>query len=82
MNCNIKTFMPLPTARSAVPMAAVVLPLPGPVFTMISPRRTSAITEVRIVLTWARFYQRHESNAGDHADLRMNKEAAVSWGKE
>ena len=29
--------MPLPTARSAVPMAAVVLPLPGPVFTMISP---------------------------------------------
>jgi hypothetical protein len=50
MNCSIKTFMPLPTARSAVPMAAVVLPLPGPVFTMIRPRRTSAITEVRIVL--------------------------------
>src|SRR5215471_10192115 len=33
-----------PTARSAVPMAAVVFPLPGPVFTMIKPRRISGIT--------------------------------------
>ena len=28
--------------HAAVPMAAVVLPLPGPVFTMMSPRRTSS----------------------------------------
>ena len=35
--------MPWPTARNAVPMAAVVLPLPGPVFTIISPRRMSCI---------------------------------------
>src|SRR5580698_783307 len=35
--------MPCPTARRAVPMAAVVLPLPGPVFTMIRPRRMSCI---------------------------------------
>src|ERR1700761_2494276 len=39
----MRTFNPLPTARRAVPMAAVVLPLPGPLFTMISPLRTSAI---------------------------------------
>src|SRR5215469_2620077 len=37
--------MPLPTARNAVPMAAVVLPFPGPVFTMMSPRRMSGITK-------------------------------------
>src|SRR5512147_1512827 len=36
--------MPLPTARSAVPMAAVVLPLPGPVFTMMRPRLTSGMS--------------------------------------
>src|SRR5690242_4341990 len=35
--------MPCPTARSAVPMAAVVLPFPGPVFTMIRPRRMSCV---------------------------------------
>src|SRR5437762_3427847 len=35
----MSTRMPWPTARSAVPMAAVVLPLPGPVFTMMRPRR-------------------------------------------
>ena len=34
--------MPLPTARSAVPMAAVVLPLPGPVLMRIRPLRVSA----------------------------------------
>src|SRR5580692_3915423 len=39
----MSTFMPWPTARRAVPMAAVVLPLPGPVFTMIKPRRMSCI---------------------------------------
>ena len=33
MNCSISTRMPLPTARNAVPMAEVVLPFPGPVFT-------------------------------------------------
>src|ERR1043166_9123243 len=41
--------MPFPTARNAVPIAAVVLPLPGPVFTMISPRRTSLIAQPLIV---------------------------------
>src|SRR5579864_6552828 len=35
--------MPWPTALRAVPMAAVVLPFPGPVFTMIRPRRISCI---------------------------------------
>src|SRR5215471_3373189 len=45
MNCSISTRMPLPTARNAVPMAAVVLPFPGPVFTMMSPRRMSGITK-------------------------------------
>src|SRR3989449_3032305 len=35
--------MPWPTARKAVPMAAVVLPLPGPVFTIMTPRRMSCI---------------------------------------
>src|SRR5579884_1335943 len=35
--------MPLPTARNAVPIAGVVLPLPGPVFTMIRPRRMSSM---------------------------------------
>src|SRR6266478_753320 len=37
----MSTRMPCPTARSAVPMAAVVFPLPGPVFTMMRPRRRS-----------------------------------------
>src|SRR4051812_40956585 len=38
----MSTFMPLPTARKAVPMAAVVLPFPGPVFTMMRPRLMSS----------------------------------------
>jgi hypothetical protein len=37
MNCTINTFSPWPMARKAVPRAAVVLPLPGPVKTMINP---------------------------------------------
>src|SRR5579884_2555975 len=37
----MRTRMPCPTARKAVPMAAVVLPFPGPVFTMMRPRRMS-----------------------------------------
>lgn len=37
MNCTINTLSPCPTARKAVPSAAVVLPFPGPVLTMISP---------------------------------------------
>ena len=37
MNCTINTFNPWPIARKAVPRAAVVLPLPGPVKTMINP---------------------------------------------
>ena len=35
----MSTRMPLPTARNAVPRAAVVLPLPGPVLISRSPRR-------------------------------------------
>src|SRR5579863_8273697 len=35
----MSTRMPLPTARRAVPMAAVVFPLPGPVLISRSPRR-------------------------------------------
>ena len=34
--------MPLPAARSAVPSAAVVLPLPGPVLIRIRPRRAAS----------------------------------------
>src|SRR5207249_4195701 len=52
----MSTRMPWPTARRAVPMAAVVLPLPGPVFTMIRPRRTSAISKGLIVLRWGSFH--------------------------
>ena len=37
MNCTISTRSPLPMARKASPSAAVVFPLPGPVWTMISP---------------------------------------------
>src|SRR5215472_19365909 len=49
----MSTFMPCPTARNAVPMAAVVFPLPGPVFTMMRPRRTSDIeAEFLIVPGW------------------------------
>src|SRR5271154_1360108 len=42
--------MPWPTARKAVPIAAVVFPLPGPVFTMMRPRRTSAMVGGLILL--------------------------------
>ena len=38
----MRTRMPLPTARKAVPMAAVVLPLPGPVLMRMSPRREAS----------------------------------------
>src|SRR5208337_1054336 len=43
----MRTRIPCPTARSAVPMAAVVFPLPGPVFTMMRPRRRSDIEKIR-----------------------------------
>src|SRR5690242_719559 len=39
----MRTFMPLPTARSPVPMAAVVLPLPGPVLMRMRPVREEVI---------------------------------------
>lgn len=35
----MSTRIPFPTARSAVPMAAVVFPLPGPVLIRMRPRR-------------------------------------------
>ena len=47
--------MPLPTARSAVPMAAVVLPLPGPVLTMMRPLRISSGTAAHFFCFLARF---------------------------
>src|SRR6266849_9553235 len=37
MHCTISTRSPWPTARNAVPSAHVVLPLPGPVYTIKSP---------------------------------------------
>ena len=37
MNWSMMTFMSRPQARSITPMAAVVLPLPVPVFTMTRP---------------------------------------------
>src|SRR6266700_6092542 len=53
----MSTRMSCPTARYAVPIAAVVLPLPGPVLTMISPRRTAAICKTTIVLSARSFHQ-------------------------
>lgn len=46
MNCSMSTFMPQPTARNAVPRAAVVLPLPGPVLMRTRPLRESVIRAV------------------------------------
>ena len=43
--------MPLPTARRAVPMAAVVLPLPGPVLMRMSPRREDGSEFIVAVLS-------------------------------
>src|SRR5208282_2506452 len=42
--------MPWPTARKAVPIAAVVFPLPGPGFTIMRPRRTSVMVRGRLIL--------------------------------
>ena len=39
-NCTTPTFIPCPIARTAIPSAADVLPLPGPVWTMTSPFST------------------------------------------
>src|SRR3546814_13642505 len=39
-NCTTPTFLPCPIARTAMPSAADVLPLPGPVWTMTSPFST------------------------------------------
>src|SRR5438876_1501413 len=50
-NCSMSTRIPCPTARNAVPIAAVVFPLPGPVFTMMSPRRTSFIVRESLIVT-------------------------------
>src|SRR5207245_11325334 len=47
----MRTRIPCPTARNAVPIAAVVFPLPGPVFTMMSPRRTSFIVREFLIVT-------------------------------
>src|SRR6266705_669077 len=47
----MSTRIPCPTARNAVPIAAVVFPLPGPVFTMMSPRRTSFIVREFLIVT-------------------------------
>src|SRR5436190_8310231 len=68
--------MPLPTARNAVPIAAVVLPLPGPVLTMMRPRRTSDISEALIVLSAAGFHHPNRSTIGSNT---MDSE---DWGDE
>src|SRR5437016_14132223 len=47
----MSTRIPCPTARNAVPIAAVVFPLPGPVSTMMSPRRTSFIVREFLIVT-------------------------------
>ena len=39
MNCMMNTFILLPAARRAKPKAAVDLPLPSPVLTLIKPLR-------------------------------------------
>src|SRR4030066_100300 len=39
MNCTIRTFIPYPTARTAIPRHEVVFPFPSPVMTSTSPRR-------------------------------------------
>ena len=39
MNCTIRTCIPYPTARTAIPRHEVVLPFPSPVMTSTSPRR-------------------------------------------
>src|SRR5512144_3210780 len=39
MNCTIRTFIPYPMARTAIPRHEVVFPFPSPVMTSTSPRR-------------------------------------------
>ena len=43
MNWIMRTLKPWPTARSAVPIAAEVLPLPLPVKTISNPRRSAMV---------------------------------------
>src|SRR5438067_1959759 len=53
MNCKKKTRIRLPAARTTSPIAAVVLPLPLPVYTMVSPcrpRRSAAPYSLRSTL--------------------------------
>ena len=47
MNWTMETRSPWPTARRARPRAAVVFPLPSPVWTMTSPRRATAFPPAR-----------------------------------
>src|SRR5579863_3485972 len=46
----MRTLIPWPTERRAVPIAAVVFPFPGPVLTMMRPRRTSVMFSGRLIL--------------------------------
>src|SRR5512143_2700196 len=39
MNCTIRTFIPYPMARTAIPRHEVVFPFPSPVMTSTSPLR-------------------------------------------
>src|ERR1700735_3937058 len=52
----MSTRMPLPAARNAVPRAAVVLPLPGPVLMRISPRREGSIISDRRTQVWLQMF--------------------------
>ena len=47
----MRTRMPLPAARKAVPRAAVVLPLPGPVLMRMRPRRADSVVGVSVVVS-------------------------------
>src|SRR5260370_6858632 len=49
-NCSISTFIPYPQARIATPRAAVVLPLPSPVLTMIKPFFLVAPAPARVIV--------------------------------
>ncbi|MNL41675.1 hypothetical protein D3C87_1640970 [compost metagenome] len=55
MNWMIDTFMPWPIMRQTMPSAAVVLPLPVPVWTMTRPRSTVLLAIMRARAAWIFF---------------------------
>src|SRR5229473_2196284 len=53
-NCTMPTRMPWPIARSTIPKAAVVFPLPEPVWTIRSPRSSVLVASTRRRAAWRR----------------------------